>query len=283
MYKYWTVLRDDDPENNGGDNDTEVVIPEGDELVDKPEGDVKPTGEAKPKTVVKPKVEKQELTDERIAEIAARVSAKSNQRQEQREEPRLTQEEVDKLLNPVRVSREDMAEIMGIEDPVTISDKRLQKFQAMLSATVKNAASIGNVALEARMRKVMEQAGPMQEYYQQAQAKAQTDAFYERHENLKKYGRIVKAAASQVTATKDMTVDQAMDAVAAMAKDMLKDAGIDPDAEVEGDENESGVTDKHSAGGTKPVPKMASLQKSGRSGAPTKTGGGNNPDADIYG
>lgn len=270
----------------GGGDDGEVVEQQQDGAQDGAEHDGEEGGdEGDEKKVVKKTTAKPRLTEEQIIELAAKAAGAAGGRRERvEEEPRMTQEEIDKLLNPVKITKEDMAEILGIEDPNTISDKRLAKYQAILQATVKNANSVTNVMLETRMRKLMEQAAPMEGFYRQQAAKQQEDAFYTRHENLKKYPRLVKAAASQVVATKDMTVEQAMDAVADMTRSMLKDAGIDPDAETEegGEGGESGSTAKHGADGVRPVPKMTSLQKSGRGGGPTKTGGGNNPDADIY-
>lgn len=282
MIKY-KMLMNDDPENLGGDGvDTGVEIQPGDELMDV---GGEPTQPAPVVEKAAPVPKQVELTDERIAEISARVLAKNNAAtagsgKVEEQEQQLTPEEIEKLLNPVKVSREDMAELFGIEDPATISDKRLQKFQALLQATVKNSNSVSNVMIEARMRKLMEQAAPMEQFYRQQEAERQKATFYSRHENLKQYGRLVQAAAAQVQATPGMTAEQAMDAIATAAKAMLKEAGIDPDAA--GDNSSSGSDTTHGADSSKGVPKMASLQKSGRGTGPAKNGASNNPDADIY-
>lgn len=273
---------DDDPDNLGGGSDgVDVAVDNlGGENTPVEVVDKTGTDGAPPK---KPVNNGASLTAEQIAEVTDRVVARRMEAARPREKaPEMTQAQIDQLLNPVRVSREDMAEIFGLEDATTISDKRLAKMQALLNATVKNSTSMAHVMQENRMRKLMEEAGPMQEFYQTQQAEQQKKQFFTAHPKLEKFPRIVQFAASQVNPKNpdgsSKTVKQAIDDIARIAKEHLKESNIDLDAV---DPDDTGETTQVTGGG-KTVPKMASMQSSGRSGAGPAKGGSNNPDADIY-
>lgn len=293
--KTWSLLRDDDPENLGGgsaepqNTGGEVQLQEGDEL-----NPVEVTGEepkpaAKP-AAVKPAAAPTQRTDEEMAALADRiVERRMRASQPKPKEPEMTQEQLEKLLNPVRVTREDMAELFGIEDPTTISDKRLAKLQTLLGATVKNSTSLTNVMLEQRMRNLMNEAAPMQKFYQEQAEVQQRKMFFDAHPKLEKFPKFVQFAATQVSPTKadgtEKSVAEAMTDIAAIVKDMLKETGVDIDA-AELDEDGQPISQPAVANlrtGASSVPKMASLQSSGRGAAGGKPAGkSNNPDADIY-
>lgn len=279
--KTWSLLRDDDPDNNGGGGvDTGLDTPAaGDELLDITDKTGTNGADLTKKTV--DPVKKEHSTEDLLAAADRIVERRMAAAQPRQKDPELTQEQLDKLLNPVRVSREDMAEIFGIEDPATISDKRLQKMQALLNATVKNSTSMAHLMQEQRMRKLMEDAGPMQSFYQEQQAQAQKTNFFKAHPKLEKFPKFVAFAASQVQARNadgsEKTVKTVIDEVASFVKDLLKESNIDLDA----DDNSDATVTTQATGGSK-VPTMASMQTPGRSGGGTKKGGSNNPDADIY-
>jgi len=223
-------------------------------------------------------VQKQsEWTAEKIAEIAAQTAARvngANVRQQQQQK-QLSQEEVDKLLNPVRVTAETMAE-MGIENA---TPKQIAAYQKLMNAAVKNATSVMSMQLEQRMRSIQEYAAPMERFYQEQAAARYKQDFFAEHKELAKYEKFVAAAAAQVSPTNadgsPKEVKAVMKEVADYVKDMLKTAGVN----LSGEQQQQTT---HSAGGGGEVPRMASLQQSGRSQAGAPRGGSNNPDASIY-
>lgn len=225
----------------------------------------------------KPPVEKkQELTEERIAEIAAKVTSASR-RAEPKEEKQLSPAELKQLLNPVEVTKETL-QMFGIAEPTDQQVKAYQMFADMIS---KHNSSMLNLALEHRSRQFEGVLKPLNEYVTKAQQERYMNGFYEANPALKKFEKLVRVAASRVSPTRadggELSMDEAYKAVADETKTLLKEFNIDVDS-AGGDETEANL----SAGGSA-VPKMASLAGAGRSlGGSGSKGKTNNPDASIY-
>lgn len=235
---------------------------------------------AQPGVQKQPPVEKKPLTLDDIAELNAKLAAKLAQQSQPKPEPKqLSQEEIDKILNPVKIDAEFLKGL-GIAEP---TEQHLKAYQQFANMMTKHHSSLTQLMLENRMRELTSQAEPMYAFYQQQQAERQKQAFFTRHPTLNKFGKFVQFAASQVQPTKadgtEKSMEEAMDEIAENAKSLLKESGVDVDAlgsEEDGESTTLGAPKQTT------VPRMASLQAGGRSGSPSVKGGGNNPDADIY-
>lgn len=212
------------------------------------------------------------LSDERIAEITARVLKAQQPKQE---EPQLSAEQIEKLINPVKVTKEDVAELTG-QDPATVTDKQVAFLQRFANATAKNATSLSALVLEQRSRALESKYEPVRSYYEQQQARAQVDAYHAQYPHLKQYEKISQSVARTVSPTK---VDGSFKTPQEIFKEVsdgvvatLKASGI----------NITASQARTSASASSAVPTMAQRQQPGRSAAGQSKGKPNDPDNDIY-
>lgn len=214
--------------------------------------------------------------DRRIAKIVAETAktfTRSSQ-DTQQQQPKLSAEEIDRLLNPVRVDANTL-KAFGINDA---TPEQIAGAQAFANSIVKNATSIANLVIEQRMRQTLTPYEPMVQFIQQQQTKQHIDAFYSRHTGLQKYEKLVQVAAKQVSPVKqdgsEKTPIEVFDEVADVVKSILQQSGITIE--------NSGQATQRAASSGRSVPRMAALQGAGRSAGGSSSGGANNPDADIY-
>jgi len=227
----------------------------------------------------------QELTEEKIAELSARVTDRMLQQRQRAEqsqrEQRMTPEQIEKLLNPVKITKEFLI-AHGITDP---TDQQVKMYQSMSDMQTKHHMSLMQVQLEALQRRMLSQAEPMFEFYQRQEAERNKADFFKDFPNLKKFSKFVQFAASTVQAVdangNEKSLKTVKAEIASATKALLKESGVDLDAQ-ETEEGEETATTLSAGGGAREVPRMTRMSSSGRSGAPSAKGGSNNPDADIY-
>jgi len=226
-----------------------------------------------------------ELTEEKIAELSARVTDRmlqQRQRQEQSQrEQRMTPEQIEKLLNPVKITKEFLI-AHGIAEP---TDQQVKMYQAMSDMQTKHHMSLMQVQLEALQRRMLSQAEPMFDFYQRQEAERNKEDFFKDFPKLRKFSKFVQFAASTVQATdangNEKSLKTVKNDIANATKALLKESGVDLDA-LETEEGEETATTLSAGGNSRDVPRMTRMSSSGRSGAPSAKGGSNNPDADIY-
>jgi len=224
-----------------------------------------------------------ELTEEKIAELSARVTdrmlSQRAQREQSQRESRMTPEQIEKLLNPVKITKEFLI-AHGIAEP---TDQQVKMYQSMSDMQTKHHMSLMQVQLEALQRRMLAQAEPMFDYYQRQEAERNKEDFFKDYPKLRKFSKFVQFAASTVQATDANGNEKSLKAVKAdianATKALLKESGVDLDTLVL-EEEETAATLGAETGNR--VPQMTRMQGSGRSGAPSAKGGSNNPDADIY-
>lgn len=212
------------------------------------------------------------LSDERIAEITARVLKAQQPKQE---EPQFSAEQIEKIVNPVKVTKEDVAELTG-QDPSTITDKQVAFLQRFANATAKNATSLSALILEQRSRALESKYEPVRNYYEQQQARAQVEAYHTQYPHLKQYEKISQSVARTVSPTKVdgsfKTAQEIFKEVSDGVLETLKASGI----------NITASQARTSASAASAVPVMAQRQQPGRSAAGQSKGKPNDPDNDIY-
>lgn len=208
----------------------------------------------------------------------AAIRGTANQDQRDQTEPKLTPEQLEKLVNPVRVTDELVAAI-GHEDPA-VRGKALQQFA---DATVRNAVSLARLMIQRKEKEFEARLGPITQHHQQSQAQATKVAFYSQHKDLAKYEIIVKDAANEVepidpVTGREKSQTQIFKEVAALTRVKLAKLGI----KLQQQNNQPNAN--HGAGGGSTVPKPNRFSSSGRSGGDQHSGKGkpNNADADIY-
>lgn len=239
------------------------------------------------------KVQREELTAEKIAELTAKVTSQmiQKQTQQQRQAPKqLTQEEIDKMLNPVRITKDFLSKhgLIAEGDNEEAIKRKIAYHQELADMQTKHHTSLLQVALEHQRRQLESQATPMFEYYQRTQQERDKAEFFKEFPKLAKFGKIVQFAASTISPTNadgtEKTVAQAKKEIAQAAKDLLKESGVDIDQLGSDEDDGDGADTTHSAAPSKRsnVPQMSRMQGSGRSGGPQAKGASNNPDADIY-
>ncbi len=217
------------------------------------------------------------LTAEEIRSIAAEEREEFLRQQEaNKPAPQLTAEEIKKLLNPVEVSAEEVADLLGI--PVEeVTEKKIKALESILNKPVRNATSLANLMNEQKLRKLEQTFAPMQAQHAEAQIKETRNAFHTRHPAMKKYDELVAVATQQVSPIKangkQKSRDEIFDDVAAHVSNILVKSGV----KIEAKPTVNQVPAKGNA-----VPKMAARQQPGRSVGSQSKGKQNNPDDDIY-
>lgn len=188
-------------------------------------------------------------------------------------EPKLTQEQINKLVNPVQVTPELVAAI-GHEDPV-VRGKALQQFA---EATVKNAVSLARLMIQRKEKEFEARLQPIASQHEEIERNRVMGEFYGANKDLVKYELFVKAAVEEVNPKNPdgslKSRQQIFKEVAAGARKKLADMGLkinQPNA-------------NHSAEAKNGVPQANRFSASGRSGGDQHSGKGkpNNADADIY-
>lgn len=272
-----------EPINGAGDN----------KVVDFKEGAEGGEGEGDEGSEKIVKQPREELTADKIAELSASITQKMMQRQQsqrQQQEPKLTQDQIDKMLNPVRITKDFLQKhgLVAEGDTDEMIKRKVAYHQEMSDMQTKHHTSLMQVALEHQRRQLTDQASPMFEYYQRAQQERDKQEFFKEFPKLSKFSKIVQFAASTIQPTNadgsEKTVIAVKKEIAQAAKDLLKESGVDIDT-LATDEADGGDTDTtHSAapGKRTNVPEMTRMQGAGRSGGAQAKGGSNNPDADIY-
>lgn len=225
-----------------------------------------------------PKQSSEELMAAALDKLAARLTPK--QEQQQAPQRQMTQEEINKLLNPVVITA-DMLKGLGIAEP---SEEHVKAYQTLVGMITKHHNSLASLREEALMRKIGDYAAPMERFYQEQAATQQKQQFYKEFPKLEKFDKFVKFAASQVNPRSESgemkTVQQVKKEISEMTKSLLKEVGIDSDADTGENGGDANLGAPVQNGNT--VPRMASLSTGGRSGGQQQKGAANNPDADIY-
>jgi hypothetical protein len=213
------------------------------------------------------------LTAEEIRSIAAQEREEFIRQQESnRPPPPLTPAEIKQLLNPIEVTKEEVAAAFGIADP---SPEQLKAIESMLAKAVKNSTALNNLMLEKRSREMQAQVEPLRQQHMQAESQRVLGEFHARHPALKNYQELVKVVSHQISPVKPdgraKTNVELFDEVAGGVKSILAKSGISLST--------SPSANPVSAGG---VPRIAARQQPGRSVASQAKGKANNPDDDIY-
>lgn len=214
------------------------------------------------------------LDPETIAALRAQAAPPQQQAPQ-----RLSQEALDKLLNPVRVNAELMKQL-GFD---AATPEQIKGFQLFADSISKNATSIAQLIVQQQVERFNQQLAPIMEFHQQEQIKRTENEFYTSYPNLKNYAPLVKAAARQISPTKadgsDKSVKEVFGEISEVVMQTLKASGINLPA---GSANHSAGAGGQ-GGQQGQVPTANSVASPGRSA--TGGGGGkpNHPDASIYG
>mgnify|MGYP001120853490 CR=1 FL=1 len=190
---------------------------------------------------------------------------------------KMTQEEIDAILKPVRVTEESL-KALGFEEP---TKEQIAGMQALLDAAVTHATNINRVYTEYKLRNLTEALTPIQQAYIEQQREATFNRFFSEYEALRPYKGLVEATAAQLLQAQPelskLSEKEVFKVVASQTAQILSQGGLKIDLSKKAQAT-------HSAGGTqRAVPKMQSLSPSGRSpGNPGGTRIVENADADIY-
>jgi hypothetical protein len=233
-------------------------------------------GEQTPKTT---QPSKSDEALEKFTAVLERMQAGGQQQQAPRKE--LTPEQVEKLLNPVKITPETL-KMLGVAEP---TEEMVKGYQALANMITKHHTSLMSVREEALLRRIAEYASPMEKFYQEQAANQQRQEFYKEFPKFQKFDKFVRFAATQVSPVdangREKTVQQVKQEIIRTASELLKEAGVDVNAASEGDGSDTNLGAPSSRQSS--VPRMTGLQSGGRSGgAQQGKTGGNNPDADIY-
>lgn len=241
------------------------------------------TGEVKPKeekVEEKPAPTLLKLDPETIAELRAGLVPSDKKELEKVAE--LTPAQIRELLNPVELKEDFVTTLLNPDIPPA---QKVQAFLAFANAIVKNATSITRLQMERKEREFNDRLNPMfRARDEEIQQRAHND-FYTQNADLKKYEKVVKVAASEITPYKevggkrvDKSPSEIYKEVADRTRATLKELGITISPA------NPGAGGGQSNGEVEKVPLPNKLSTSGRSGgeASGAKGAANNPDADIY-
>ena len=268
----------DGSQPNEGNNNNPAAGQEGQgqpPAAGKPAAGAPPAGAKPPVAPAKPAESEEERLTRIATTAAARVAAQNAPKGQpaQPQEEQLTQEQIDQLINPVRVTA-DTLKAFGIENA---SPEMIKGVQTFSNAIVKNAYSLAGLRMEQMLRTTLAPYEPLVAYIQERQAKETVDSFYGGNPELKKYEKLVQMAATKVSHQKEdgssKSLAEVYSEVANLTKTMLTEMGI---TLTPGNAN-PGAAPKNNG-----VPTMAALQGAGRSMGGQPSGEPNNPDADIY-
>lgn len=219
------------------------------------------------------------LDPETIAELRRGINPEP--KVEQKAPAQMTSAQIKELLQPVEVTA-DTLKSMGFENA---TPEQVAGFQNFALATVKNSVAVAKVMIKQARAEVEAALGPiMQEREQASMEKVQTN-FYSKFGALKKYEKIVKAAAGDVNpidaSGKQKSQDQIFKEVAALATKTLGEYGVK--INLNGGQAANLGAGAPATGGIRRVPAPPKPGASGRSGgSPDSKGKGNDPQADIY-
>jgi hypothetical protein len=194
------------------------------------------------------------------------------QQEAQKPAPQLSAAEIKQLLQPIEVTKEEVAAAFGIADP---SPEQLKAIESMLAKAVKNSTSLNNLMLEKRARELQAVVEPLHRQHIQAEGMKVMNQFHTRHPAMKQYDELVKVVSHQISPTKanghPKTNVELFDEVASGVKSILAKSGVVLST--------SPSANPAPASG---VPRIAARQQPGRSVASQASGKANNPDDDIY-
>ncbi len=215
-----------------------------------------------------------QLSAEQIKQIAVDTAAEFERaRQSNQPPPSLSPEEIDRLLNPVKVTPEEVAEAFGITEATPQQIKAIEK---LLAKSVKHSTSLATLMLEERARKIQSEMSPIQQQFEQYQRVEARNALIAKHPYLDKYDELVKVAANQISPVhangRDKTRDEIFDEVAGFVKNTLAKSGV----------NLSASQIANPVPAQNAVPQMAARSQPGRSVGSQASGKPNDPDDDIY-
>lgn len=215
--------------------------------------DVKPTPDVPSKNVV-------ELSPEAIKALAdtMRTSPTSSPGQPQ-SQPQMSDEEIDKILNTVKVAETDLTEIFEG------GPKAVTAMQRLLESTVKNAVAVSTLVANQRLAEIDSRYSPLMQAHVTQQRESLRKEFFASNSNLEKYSDIVEVVGEQMQKSGFKgDKKQVFEELAKRTAEFLKKNGIDVSASASAGQQGTPTPAK---------PKMPQLSTGGQGGGSSTTPG----------
>lgn len=219
------------------------------------------------------------LTPDAIAEAVARGMKSGGEAPSKSEQKELTQEEIDEILHPAKVTVDDLRGLglINEDDEDQVASAKAAVLQDVIQRAVRNAVSVSNVSILQQLQPLQQQIEPLAQQIQAQQMERMQQEFYGKYPALQDYGDVVKIAADQLMGenaiTDSMSFDDAGKAIATRTSALIKKFG--------GKEIDFSAATPQS--GQSGVPKPAGTASPGRSQAGRTPKGNKGPaEFDIY-